>query len=325
MEDVARIVENGMGLDAFKNLAASLPEVGVKYNKRIGLLEMFLNMINAEDLKKLQAGEALIKIEAIIRSLFDSTGRVIPPRGFKPKVKDENNNFCLNQIEINFKDCLKRMQEYLPGYKFSSLLESQDKYEAVKKKALQHSQIGPNAFKRCSLFLPIPHIPELADLKKLHQVFNNLLEAVKRAYENEFSKDRRVFKNYRRGILQKNVLVVSGTRHKKLLDLVVKAPQVGILLPNSLQGYSIIADRKIISLFPKFVSLVGIEYILAMIGYSDILARGWNISGLNLSAIYLQNIDSSFFFKAYDSDLIFDCIDNLFIAHNYFSGGLFLS
>jgi len=318
-EELARIVENGMGLEGFKNLAASLPKVGVKHDKRVGLLEMLLNMISQEDLEKLQAGEASIKIKEVLKSLFNSTSRVIPPRGFKPSVTDENREFYLDN-HLNDDDCLKRMQEYLPGYVFPSLVEFQDKCGAVKEKALKHLLIGPNAFNRCHLPLPIPHIPELADINQLGQVLEGLLEAVGRAYKNEFSK--RTFYNHREGTLTGNVSIVPGTRHKQLTSVVSKAPQAGILLPNSLQGYSIEADRAIISLFPDFVSLVGLESILGMIAYPSILARDYNTPGSDLAAFSWRST-RSLHFEAHDDELVFDSTDYLAVALGNYSGGLF--
>jgi len=323
MEEVARVVESNIGLSVFKQLAANLPEIGVKYDKRLGLFELLLNMIDQEDLEKLQAGEASIKIEEIIKSLFDSTGRVIPPRGFKPEVKNENKNFHLDQLNIKIKDkdCLRRMQEYLPQYTFPSLTEFQDKCGAVKEKALKHPQIGPNAFNRCNLPLPIPHIPELSNLGNLGQILENLLEGVKRAYEDEFNNQPRKFVNYRKGTLAGVTHVIVGTRHREMLAAVAKAPQAGILLPNPLQGYSVQADRTIISLFPNFVSLIGLEYILAMIGFPDILARGRNTPRLNMSAFSWQSA-YSLRFSAYDNLLDFNNTDYLAYALDYSSGGL---
>jgi len=320
MEEVARIIENGMGLDGFRNLAANLPKVGVKHDKRVGLLEMLLNIISQGDLEKLQAGEASVKIEEVLKFLFDNTGRVIPPRGFEPKITDENKKFNLDQIEIDSEDCLRRMQVYLPRYTFPSLAEFQDKCVAVKENALKNLLIGPNAFNRCHLSLPIPHIPELADINQLGQVLEGLLEAVGRAYKNEFSK--RTFYNHREGTLTGNVSIVPGTRHKQLTSVVSKAPQAGILLPNSLQGYSIEADRAIISLFPDFVSLVGLESILGMIAYPSILARDYNTPGSDLAAFSWRST-RSLHFEAHDDELVFDSTDYLAVALGNYSGGLF--
>jgi len=321
MEEVARIVESDIGLSVFKQLAVNLPEVGVKHNKQLGLFELLLNMINQEDLEKLQTGEASIKIEEIIKSLFDSTGRVIRPRGFKPKVKDEDENFWMHPLNIKDKDCLKQMQEYLPQCIFPSLTEFQDKCGAIKERALKHPQIGQNAFNRCHLPLPLPRIPELADLNQLGQVLENLLEVAGRAYENEFNNPPRKFFNHRKGTLAGETHVVPDTRHEEVLAAIAKAPQAGILLPNPLQGYSIEADRAIISLFPNFVSLVGIEYVLAIIGYPHILARDWNTPRQDLAAFSWQSADFSSFFKADDNKFGFATRD-LTSAYAHFSGGL---
>jgi len=264
-----------------------------------------------------------ISAEKVLESLFSSSSRVIPPHGFESRVKDENDSFHLEQIgDGDEDDCLSRMREYLPEYTFPSLIEFQDKCGAVKKKALEHPQIGPNAFNRCNLPLPIPHIPELADPNQLGQVLEDLLEAVGRVCENEFNNPLRKFSNYYKGVLIGETHIVPCVRHKEALIAVANAPQAGILLPNSLRGYSIDADRAIISLFPDFVSLVGIEYVIAMIGYPYILARNRDTPGLDLAALSGRYSDSSFFFRANDAWFTFIRTCGLTDAHDDYSGGL---
>ncbi|MCK5460046.1 hypothetical protein KAI52_02940 [Candidatus Parcubacteria bacterium] len=320
LEQVAR-VEKGIGIDAFVRLSNQLPEIGVKYgDKLLGQVEAILNMVDPMDQEKLLAGEASIEIIEIIKSLFDNTSRVIPPRGFKLPVTDENRKFYLDQHVVDHQDTLKRLTDYLHGYKYPSLSEFQDKCESVKEKSLQYPRIGENAFNRCYLPLPIPHIPELSDLTKLGKVIEDLLEGVGRAYKNEFPD--RTFYNHRQGTLAGEVSIVSGTRHGKLLEAASKAPQSGIFLPDSLQGYSIHADRKIISLFPNFVSLSGIEYIFAMIAYPDILARDYNTPGLDMAALFWRSADYSLLFEASDDELSFGRTGYLAVAYDFYSGGL---
>ena len=80
-------------------------------------------------------------------SLFDITGRVIPPRGVK--TEKENKIFHFDQVDTDDKECLKQGQEYLPNYKFPSLMEFQHECGVIKERALQHLQIGQNAFVSC--------------------------------------------------------------------------------------------------------------------------------------------------------------------------------
>ncbi|MBU4338077.1 hypothetical protein KKB43_01700 [Patescibacteria group bacterium] len=266
--------------------------------------------------------KSYLGIPEISGSLFDNKGLVVPPAGFQSEVTGEHNDFSLCQFEINAWEPLKRIQEVLPAYNVLSLMEFQDRCGHIKEKALKHPLIGHSAFRRCHLLLPIPHIPELADSKQLGRIIITLLNAAKRAYENEFSS--RKFLNHHASALNGEMHVNFGMRYKKLLTQIAQAPQAGILLPNSLQGYSIQADRAIISFFPDFIFLVGIEHILAIIAFPDKLACGEDTPGLDMAALSGESVDSSFFFWADGYGIDFVCTQKLKEASSVCSGGLLI-
>lgn len=319
LEQVARAVR-GMGLDGFTRLSQSLFKVGAKHgDKTIGQVEALLNMISPEDQKKLLSGKASIRIEGI-KSLFDETGRVIPFPGIVSPVVGEDKEYCLPPRGVPLEDSLKRIKTYLPEYENLSLSQFRDRFNSVKEKALNHPLITGNAFSnRCYLPLPIPRIPELSNLDNLGKVMDMLLNRATKVYQDEFPE----YCFY--GDFFEQVTCFHGINHVSLLTKISRAPQTGILLLNPLQGFSINAQREMMIYFPDFVSLAGLEYLLAMICYPQIFTpEALKKPILSLSALSIKKEDSSYFFETgYNFSALLRS-HSLDMHYPFMSGGLFL-
>ena len=91
---------------------------------------------------------------------------------------------------------------------------------------------------------------------------------------------------------------------------------------TNIQGFSIHADREQMSTLPEGFVLSGMDTPIAMVMYSDILARDYNTPGLDLATLQWQSADCSLSFKACDGGLGFVSTDVLASAHDDYSGGL---
>lgn len=146
------------------------------------------------------------------------------------------------------------------------------------------------------------------------------LLAVNHSYKQEFP-DRK-FNNLRQGTLAGQVNMVDVSRHKQLIERAKKKPVVGLYFPNPLQGFSVDASREQMNDLPEGFYLSGLDTVIAMIMYPDILARDVKIPGLYLTALQYKSPEYYLYFKANDDKLSFGATDYLSVAGGSYSGGL---
>lgn len=266
-------------------------------------------------------GEKAVKIEDIIK-LFDKTGRRIPPRGLQNAVCDPDKNFRLVQPGFKTMDDyaqrLLRFHQAFPGSMSVAEFEGKTK-ELVSE--IKGNKLLANLLNGIYLPIILPKI-EAKNFDYGTTLENMFLSAVQKAYEAQFP--GRSFYNYRKGELAKQVSIVEGSRHEKLIEKIKQGIVYGIYFPNPLQGFSPFASREQISTLPGSLILGGgFDASAAMVMYLDVLARDFKTPGYDLSALYWQSSDGSLYFGAHDDRLHFDRRANLGHAHGYYSSGLF--
>jgi hypothetical protein len=164
----------------------------------------------------------------------------------------------------------------------------------------------------------LPVILPKFQYEDLGEEIERLLLGVEKSYQKTFPD--RVFKNYRKGDLKNKVREVC--EHEKIAKDLEKDCIIGIYFPSPMQGYSIKVSREIS--VPKEFSLSGIDAIVGILMYPDILARDYHTLGLDLSGLEWQSAGYSLSFRAADGALNFDFTDYLSRAPgNYSSGFLF--
>lgn len=152
-------------------------------------------------------------------------------------------------------------------------------------------------------------------------VLENCLGAVRKSYIDVFP-DRK-FNNYRVGELSNQVFITEGSRHDYLINRMKQGPVIAIHFPNSLQGFSINASRKQMATLPEGFILSGLDTVIAMAMYPDVLARDWYTPGYDLAALLWRSPGCSLHFWAGDGRLSFDVGGALGGAcGDYFSSGL---
>jgi len=255
--------------------------------------------------------------------LFDKNGRCIP-QDLSAGVCDPDQDFRLHQPKMEQKgDYANRIMRLQSG--FAGILSNLDlgiiaerfQQETERLLALirNTSQIA-NITNGVWLPLVLPKM-ETDDVgAELERYF----EVVSKSYVETF--DNRKFYNHRKGTLANQVSIIDGSRQDQLIERMKQGPVIGILFPNSLQGFSINAQREQMVTLPEVFILSGLDIAIAMAMYPDVLARDHNTPGLALSAFSWRPADYSLRFWAGDVNLGFGDAGALSSAYGSYSGGL---
>ena len=263
-----------------------------------------------------EANRGVVAEEAT-KVFFDRTGRRIPPQGLTGAVKDANRDFHLVQPTLQYDLALERLQNV---FRISNAGVSLDQFENeigdLCQRIEKNEQLS-NLLK--GVYLPLVILPAVITDHGT-DIEQRLLPAVEGSYKAQFP-DRK-FVNHRKGELAQQVKVVHDS-HTRLLAEIAKGPVIGLYFPNSLQGFSIPADREQMTGLPECFSLSGaVDTLTALVMYPDVLARDWNTPGLDMAALQWQSQECSLCAKADDVKLEFD-YRNL-DANGYYSGGMFV-
>lgn len=263
--------------------------------------------------------EKEIILQEVVQKFFDRHSRRRIIEDLQAKVRDPNRGFRLYQPELKNKAYYAHRIKRLHGCLGVDTNVTAEQLKAETERLLtlirENSQISNIADGVC---LPVI-LPQLTT-DDLGTALEQYLEGVGNSYVKTFS-DRK-FCNHRKGTLADNVSVVDGSRHNQLIERMKQGPVMGIHFPNPLQGFSINADREQMSTLPEGFILSGLDTVIAMVMYPDILARDYHTPGLELAAFSWQSVDYSLRFGAGGGRLDFDDTDSLANASGCYSGGL---
>ncbi len=268
--------------------------------------------------------EKALKVEEILLKLFDKNNRRIP-KDLKSSACDASKNFYLVQSGLEtIYDYADRLVRFQKAFREGPIMSAAE-FEGRAKGLIAEIENNKNL---CNLlngiYLPIIllKLENFIDYgKTLEEIF---LPAVKYAYEKQFP--GRKFNNYRENDLVGKVSIVSGSRHEKLVEKMMRDYTIVIYFPNPLQGFSVLASREQMATLPESLILAGgFDTASAMAMYPDVLARDWYTPVYDLSALAWQSPDYSLNFEARDDGLDFYYRGLLGDANDfYFSGLLFL-
>lgn len=322
LSDAAFAVELLGGEEGIRALRAAHGDTfpgSVKYgNQTFGQIEAFINNCGGNGvIDGNLRGEKELTIRDVVPILFDKHGRRIPPRGFQAKVCDPNRGFRLVQPTIDYAARLARLHNAFEGM---VKLPSSAEYEDSCRKLLGEQMAGDPSIVNAIGGVHLPWVMPQMEVSDHGLTIENLLVAVIRSYEAEFPK--RKFRNYYKGRLQGRVMVIPKSRHDLLVERLKAGPVFGVQFPNCLQGFSLRAQREQMeTLSPSFI-LSGLDTLITMMIYPDVLARDPNTPTLDLAAYQSRSSESSFFLKEYDYNLDFSYDTNLDRANGDSSGSL---
>jgi len=283
-----------------------------------GELNALVKILGEETARKILKGEVGIRLEETIRMLFDKNGRRIP-QGLNARVIDPDNDFYLSQPEMTtLDDYASRILRLHNNLGINTGITA-ERFKREIERQLVLIQGNPRVANILNgVWLPMI-LPKL-ETDDLGMVLGQYLEAAERSYVRTFP--NRKFNNYRKGELSGKVSVVEDAGANLLIERMKQGPVIAIHFPNSMQGYSILAAREQMETLPENFALSGLDTIIAMIMYPDILARDWHTPGLDLAALSWRSADYSLYFEADDAGLDFGPRASLAYAHDNYSAGL---
>lgn len=274
-----------------------------------------------EEVKVARSSDTLAVVEEKMPLLFDSNSRRIPPRGLQSAQRDANPQFHLLQPTIKHDDRLKRLQDAAGrDVEFPSTTEVADRCGAIRETIAANPQIA-NLVKGKGVSLDLA-FPKL-DFNDLGDVIERAVAIAGRSYKVEFR--GRQFVNHRQGNLRGKVSIIPGVRHEIFIARLLgfsAGSHVAVWFPNSLQGYSVLAQREQMASLPEYFILSALDTPFAMAMYPDVLARDQYTPGPDLSAVQWQGPSHSLCFRAYDAVLAFGSWGILGFTYEDFSGGL---
>jgi len=265
-------------------------------------------------------GEKTVTVEDAIRALFDKNGRRIP-EGLQAPVRDANRSFGLRQPDFSWANLHNRIallhnslgRRHNTGIKAEELKAEAERLLAIIKEDIQIANIANGVC--LPVILPKLFMDDLGAELELY------LDGVKNSYTKIFG--NRIFYNYCKGILMNKIGIIKESRHDQLISRMKEGPVIGLHFPNSLQGFSAYADHEQMLMLPEGFILSGMDTVIAIIMYPDILVCDCNVPMLNISALQWRYPFSSLLqFKTVDHKLIFNNFPYLPISDGYSSAGL---
>ncbi|MEK7125416.1 MAG: hypothetical protein AAB880_00720 [Patescibacteria group bacterium] len=266
---------------------------------------------------KVEVVEGQVVIQRGIPLLFDRHPCRIRPRNLAANICNPNWNFHLDRIALDHYERLARMEEYCGTGNVISVSEFQERTEAGHAKAM--------ALPGCANLAKAVRLPlclSRAEIHDLGQALDELyLPTVEQSYKAQFP--QRSFTNCLHGQLAKQVSIVSGSHYETLLQALSRGTVVANYYPNTLQGYSVHAQREQMATLPEGFILSGpLDTAMGWVMYPDVLGRDYKTPGYDCSAVQWQSSARSLCFGACVGEADFGRRANLSDACGRYSGGL---
>ncbi|MDD3102098.1 MAG: hypothetical protein PHE59_03065 [Patescibacteria group bacterium] len=286
----------------------------------MGETEALINILGGQRIAlDILGGQLEVEVREASVKLFDKYGRHIP-HSLKSDVCDFDRNFRLNQPEIatetDYANRILRLHSNLginPNVTCFEFKQETERLLRLIRNNIRTANIVNGAW------LPII-LPKWEGTRGLGTVLGEqYLKAIGKSYKKAFP--GRTFCNCEKSFVNK-VFIASNSRHNCLIERMEQEAVIGIYFPTALQGFSIDASQECVAKLPKEFILSGLDAIIAMIMYPDILARDKDTPCLDLSALFWQDNRCSFYFKARDDRLEFDISGRQRDAHTWGSSGL---
>src|SRR3989338_6906692 len=176
--------------------------------------------------------------------ILDRYGRFIPEIVTGEEVFEANSSYHLVQAKIDFAAVHARFVRLLPQHTFVSSGQFWQGSLELAERLRKDARMAP-LLNGAHLPVCFPQIDVEDYGATLEGVF---FEAVARAYVEAYPD--RIFKNWLKGKLAGQVTIVDRTRHDRLLGAMHRGPAVGLWFPTPFQGFSIPADRVVITHLP---------------------------------------------------------------------------
>jgi hypothetical protein len=299
-----------------------------------GQLNAIVKALGEDNARALLAGTLTVeRVEKVLQlkdrdkhdkvaMLFDKYGFRIKTAGFRSRTTKPNTacHFVVpNDPAAPRLDRLARIVKFLGGDPFITANEFETRVQAVLSR-IGTDETTAKLLNGVALPFAIPQMKVGDYGKTLEEKF---LPIVLMSYRDQFPK--RPFKNFLawEQLVNHRVTIVEGSRHEQLLEAMGNGVVVGVYFPNTLQGFSVHADREQMSSLPEhFLLAGGFETAMCYIAYPDVLARDGNVPVLDLAALQWQSEQYSLYFAARDDYACFGHRTRLYEDDACFAGGL---
>lgn len=331
--------------DALTGFGVDTPFQPVKYgDDTLGQHEAARNILGDDNWRALISGQVSAERVGDVLQLkdkpkpsellFDKNGFPIKPTVLKARTTKPNTGYYFNTPSINVDERLGRIVQYLGIEPFITAREFADRFAAIIKRIetdettakLLKSPWLPFALPQMNVnwtFAGKPVVQTAEDNGKDYgQVLDEkFLPAVEKSYRQQFPE--RPFTNYRKGELAGQTTIIEGSRHERLVEAMRQGVVVGVYFPSVLQGFSVDADRELMSSLPEQFLLAGaLEAAACYIAYPDMLARDGKTPLLDLAAMQWQSSEYSLCFYSRGGRADFGLRSSLSVAGGYCAGGL---
>ena len=291
--------------------------------------EALLNRLGIDVARRISSGELTVRVvgeevlvEPVKQTLFDKHGRRIPPKGLNANVCDADYDYHVVQpTQIDYAERLRLAHEALGSDVEETWWPSAEEFQQKTEEVLEDLRED----EQCSQILQGPHfpicIPQMAVEDYGQMLDEMLLPAAERAYKRAYP-DRK-FYNHRKGELQGELEIWSGSKHEQVLSAVREGPVLGVYFPQALQGYSINADREQMAGLPEKMSLSGgLDTLFAWLMYASELLRDEKTPWFDMAALMWRGW--SLYGNAYGGNAEFHVNRYLDPAGDFTAAGVFV-
>jgi hypothetical protein len=251
----------------------------------------------------------------MLQTLFDEKGRCHKSSQLQSSVSEPDNEFYLIQPKIDNAERLNVLHDYL-GQTEVSTQQFQSTTELIKEQTLSKPNLA-NLFKGVHLPIVLP-----GGCDNLENILQDFLLAINVIYQGEISRQR--FINMLPKHFYEKVKLFKISRQNLLIRKLANKSVIGWYFPNPLQGFSILAQREQMIYLPHNLILSGIDTLIALIMYPDVLAKDDYTPFYNLSAFSYESEEKSIGFEANDKELLFFSYNTPDYSFCDCTGGLFL-
>ena len=254
--------------------------------------------------------------------LFDKNGIPLIPNGFSGNLIERNSQYYLKRPNLSNKECFRsRIQRLHEGLRVDTGITAKKFRKETRHlvKLIERNSHIANIL-NC-VWLPII-CPRLVE-GDIGTVVERYVNAASNCYAGEFPNRKLV--NYRKNTLKGRVDFIPNSHQEKNATKMIKDNIIGLYFPNVFQGFSIDASRKFMTFLPEYFSLAGLEPLIALITYPDILGRDWDAPCLCLSSLLWESNRYSLCLGINDIYTGFHRTASLTYADGRYSSGLFFT
>jgi hypothetical protein len=256
--------------------------------------------------------------ETVVQTLFDVSGRRLPPEGIGAAVNAASARYTLVQPAVDYPEIHARISEYMGSQGQVPAGEFAERAEGLLDALRRREETAPLA---SGVRVPFALAANRHD--DLGQAMEDLyLPALGRSWKARFQKAD--FKNELKGGLAGKVAVARGSRYDRLVEALAEGPLVGYYFPLALSGFSAEAALRQMSELPDAIVLSGgLEAAAALAGSPDLFAqKGGYPPQLDLSAFQAPAAGYGYHFAPYGYNLTFNGRFHNGLASDYCSSGL---